>query len=96
MVLVELDGEIQRLRDWRHDKVEPFMVSTEWRLKEMERLLREMGPKLDRVARADEIAEAVSQRMGEDRTVRFTHWQRLGGFLLGMIALGDLIANLIR
>lgn len=77
-------GEIGRSRDRLH-KIESTCLAIEWRVKVIEATLRELEPKVDRLARADEIAEAVRQRIGTDRRVRFTRFQRFAAYAAALV-----------
>lgn len=51
--------EIEKLRNWRHDEVIPALVSLRGRIQAVEVTLHEIEPRLERLARADEVAAAV-------------------------------------
>lgn len=69
-----------RSRERLH-KIESTCLGIEWRLKVIEAKLTEIEPKVDHLARADEIAEAVRVRIGSDRRVRFTRFQRFAAYV---------------
>lgn len=92
---MDSDLEIQRLRDWRH-KADKTLLAFEWRIKEVERVLAVLTPKLERIARADEIAEAVSEKLNGRQRVRFTRWQVLGGLVVALAAVADTVARFLQ
>lgn len=69
-----------------------------WRLDSLERWRRDtVEPALGKVARmerADEIAEAVSNKLHRENVLRLTFLQKAGAFLLGVVTLADLIRGL--
>jgi septal ring factor EnvC (AmiA/AmiB activator) len=81
---VDDHNEIGRARERLH-KIESTCLAIEFRLKAIEHKLIVIEPKVDQLARADEIAEAVKQRIGSDRRVRFTRFQRLAAYLGALV-----------
>lgn len=71
------------------------MLAVSWQLKSIEDRLKVIQPKVDAMARADEIASAVNDRLGRDRRVRFTRWQRLGGYVIVLATVGDAVARFV-
>lgn len=90
---MDSDYEIQRLRDWRHE-ADATLLAFKWRIEQLEKIVRELGPKLDRMARSDEIADAVAERVRGDRRVKFTRWQTVFGLIATAAAVADTIAHL--
>lgn len=77
-------AELQRSRDRLHS-IEKSITAIKWRLESIEGRLVKIEPQVERMARADDIAEAVKQRIGTDRRVRFTQRQQI---LAAMVAAG--------
>ena len=57
----ELRREIDRIRDWRHNEVVPALASLRGRLHVAEGRLDKLEPAVERMAKADEIADAVKR-----------------------------------
>lgn len=74
----DLDLAVLRLA-WRLDAID------EWRDK-IDRRLGEHEAQLDHLMRADEIADAISERLKSERTMRLSWAQRVGAFLIGTAA----------
>lgn len=72
------------------------MLAVAWRLKSIEDRLKVIQPKVDAMARADDIAAAVNDRLGRDRRVRFTRWQRLGGYIVVLVTVGDAASRFLH
>lgn len=53
--------EIEKLRNWRHDVVTPELLSQRGRLRVAEGRLDKLEPAVERMAHADEIADAVKR-----------------------------------
>jgi hypothetical protein len=79
------------LRDWRHDVATPALVAAREQLKQqsadlamVRRRLDDVEQRIDRMARADEIAEAVTERLAENterhgrsRRGRLNAWEQI-------------------
>lgn len=87
--------DVIRLRDWRHQVVTPELAALRERESELRRRMDAIEPKVERMARADEIADAVSERLHERREVVFTVWQKVGAALVGGIAIADFVRSLV-
>lgn len=85
----DLRREVERLRDWRHKEVVPALASARGRLKLLEVDVAEMKPKLDRMAQADEVAEAVRKLIWKAATV-------VGGVLVGVAAISAALATYLH
>jgi hypothetical protein len=85
------DQELVRLRDWRHNVATPALVAAREQLKQttadlhmVKRRLDDVEQRLNRMARADEIAEAVTERLAENteqsrkiRRGRLNAWEQI-------------------
>lgn len=85
----DLRREIDRLRDWRHTEVVPALASLRGRLKILEVDVAELKPKVDRMAQADEIADAVRKLIWKAATV-------VGGVLVGVAAISAALATYLH
>lgn len=86
-----LREEVVRLRDYRHNVVAPALAAARAQLKQttadlhmVERRLDDVEQRLNRMARADEIAEAVTTRLAENteqskklRRGRLNAWEQI-------------------
>jgi predicted nucleic acid-binding Zn ribbon protein len=86
-----LREEVVRLRDWRHNVAAPELSAAIARAKQLsadllvvERRLKDVETQLARMARADEIAEAVTTRLAENteqskkiRRGRLNAWEQI-------------------
>jgi hypothetical protein len=89
---VDVEHELQRLRDWRH-AADGTLVAFKLRIEQLEKVVASLTPKIDRLARADEIAEAVRLKLDGAQRVKFTRWQVLGGLIVAAAAVADTIAR---
>lgn len=87
--------EVVRLRDWRHNVAAPRLSAALAQVKQLsadltmvKRRLDDVESRLDRMARADEIAEAVTQHARKSRRGILTAWQAL---LVGAAALAGIV-----
>jgi hypothetical protein len=100
--------EIIRLRDRNHDVLSAitglrFQVEDlrEWRaetrtqLGVLSRRCDELAEQIDRVLKADEIADAVANRMAQQNTLRLTVVQKAAAFMLAAVALAGGIKGLV-
>jgi hypothetical protein len=92
--------EVVRLRNWRHDVATPALVAAREQLKQLSADLAMVGRRLDdveqrlnRMARADEIAEAVAAKMSATRRSLFTTGEKLGAFTVGALGVASLISQ---
>lgn len=92
-----LAQEIARLRDWRHDHVDPELLAHGWRIdaldrvrKDVERRLVLCENELQTMTKADEIARAVSDQVRKDRQLGLTLLQKVG---VGAFALCSPLAS---
>jgi predicted nucleic acid-binding Zn ribbon protein len=86
-----LYDEVVRLRDWRHNVASPEIAAALAQAKQlsadldvMDRRLDDVEHRLNRMARADEIAEAVTERLAENteqsrkiRRGRLNAWEQV-------------------
>lgn len=61
----------------------------------MERRLEKLEPVVERIARADELAEAVAARVGRQRRVKLTRWQTIGGWVVALAAITDTVSRFL-
>lgn len=73
---------------WRLDALD------EWR-KKVEKARRDMTTQIENLARADQIAKAVSAQMKRDSVIGLTSLQKIGAFIVGVVLLADSIKGLI-
>lgn len=91
---MDLDREVQRLRDWRHG-TDKTLWSIGLQLKQLREDVTAITPEVHRLTDADRIAREVAKRLRSSETVRFTKWQRVGGFVLGLAAVADTVARIV-
>lgn len=93
--------EILRLRDRMHDvggelAALHHQVSDLHRSRaELQRKLDELGEQVGRMARADDIADAVAARVNAANTLRLTTAQRLLGAAIGLTSLATALKVLV-
>ena len=87
--------ELLRLRDWRHEVVIPALVATREQLKAQQARLDALEPKVARMVQADEIAEAVTEKMTAARRGLLTTGEKLGGACVGAAAIASVVLQLI-
>lgn len=87
--------EIVRLRDWRHDVADPKLSAAIARAMQLakdldvvRRRLDEVEAKVERMARADEIAEAVTDHARKSRRGILNAWEKI---VLGAAALAGVV-----
>ena len=88
--------ELLRLRDWRHEVVTPALAANREQLKQHERRLAEVEPQLARMAKADEIADAVTEHMRSARRGLLTTGEKLGGLAVGLAAVVSVVLQLLH
>jgi hypothetical protein len=95
-----LREEVVRLRDWRHSVVTPGLSAAIARAVKLAEDLEVVGRRLDdveqrlnRMARADEIAEAVAAKMSATRRSLFTTGEKVGAFTVGALGVASLISQ---
>lgn len=84
----ELRREIERLRDWRHNQVVPELSSLRGRLHVAEGRLDRVEPQVERLAHADEIADAVKRVVWKAALA-------LGAFIVGTATVAGVIAAFV-
>lgn len=92
---MDLEHELLRARERLH-KVESSVLAVDLNVKNLRRVVDEIVPKVNHLARADEIAEAVAQRVDSQRQVTFTavqKWTAVIGLLLLAIDVGTRLAG---
>ena len=81
-------GELQRLRDWRHE-VEPELVSLRGRLSALEGRMKKVEPEVEKMASQQKIEAAVSSALRKERVTFLSRGQKIAS------AIGDTVAFLI-
>lgn len=64
-------------------------------LAETKRVLDDLSPKIERMARAEEVAAEVKKVMRDERKVRFTKWQQLAGLVSLAAVVADTVARFV-
>jgi hypothetical protein len=77
-------GEIERLRNWRHDEVVPALASLMGRLSAAEARLQKLEPEVERMARAEAIADAVTANLRARRGQLFSRTEKGIALLVGI------------
>ena len=85
--------ELLRLRDWRHEVVTPALAAAGALLKAHEDRLSAIEPRVNALARADEIADAVTKRMQEARRGLLTTGEKIGGALVGLASVAAVVSQ---
>ena len=57
--------------------------------------MADIEPRVERMAKAQEIADAVADRMHERRGEWLTGWQKAAGGLVGLAAVADFVRGII-
>lgn len=65
-------------------------------LTENRRILDELSPKVERMARAEEVAAEVKKVLRDERRVRFTKWQQLAGLVAVATAIADTVSHFVN
>lgn len=65
-------------------------------LTESRRILDELSPKVERMARAEEVAAEVKKVLRDERRVRFTKWQQLAGLVAVATAIADTVSHFVN
>lgn len=65
------------------------------RLLGLETRMDRVEPKVEALARADEIAVAVADKLHERRGQIFTVWQKLGAAFVGIAAVADFVRGVV-
>ena len=96
----DLDYEVTRLRDWRHntDKAlwgvgESVKDLMRWRKEEVNPQLKAHEQAIQNLLHTDEIAEKVSDAMKGRAKLELTVLQKLGAILIGAIAIADFVRS---
>jgi hypothetical protein len=85
--------ELLRLRDWRHEVVTPALAAAGALLKVHEDRLAAIEPRVAALARADEIADAVTERMKAARRGLLTTGEKIGGALVGLASVAAVVSQ---
>lgn len=88
--------EIVRLRDWRHEVVTPALAANREQLRRHEERLRELEPRVEAMAHADEIADAVTAHIQKARRGLLTTGEKIGGLAVGVAAVASVIVQLLH
>jgi TATA-binding protein-associated factor Taf7 len=105
-----LNEEVVRLRDWRHNVATPALVAAREQLKQLSadlsmtrRRLDDVEQRLNRMARADEIAEAVTERLAENteqsrkiRRGRLNAWEQVAVGTAAVVGTASVVLQLIH
>lgn len=89
-------AEIEKLRVWRHDVVSPELAAARAQLKAHEKRLGEIEPRVEAMAHADEIADAVTEHMQKARRGLLTTGEKLGGLAVGLAAVVSVVLQLLH
>lgn len=65
-------------------------------LTESRRILDELSPKVERMARAEEVAAEVKKVLRDESRVRFTKWQQLAGLVAVATAIADTVSHFVN
>lgn len=85
--------ELLRLRDWRHEVVTPALAAAGALLKVHEDRLSAIEPRVNALARADEIADAVAAKMQATRRSLFTTTEKIGAAIVGALTIASLVSQ---
>jgi hypothetical protein len=90
------DDELIRLRDWRHGVVAPQLESLRLKVDMALERLDKLEPQVARMARADEIADAVTEHIRASRRGLLSTGEKVAGLAVGAVALANLIAQFVH
>lgn len=100
---MDRDYEIERLRDWKHDYVDPTLVAFKFRIELTEQEQSRLDERLSRLWRtvndmveADKIADAVAKKVQKRNKLELTLVQRFAGAIIFGIAVADFLGIHIR
>ena len=88
-------GELERLRNWRHDVAMPELASLRGRLQSLEGRMADIEPQVERMAKADDIADAVTEHIQASRRGLLSTGEKLGGLAVGVAAVASVIVQLL-
>jgi hypothetical protein len=102
--------ELVRLRNWRHDVATPALVAAREQLKQqsadlamVNRRLDDVEQRLNRMARADEIAKAVTERLAANteqsrkiRRGRLNAWEQVAVGTAAVVGTASVVLQLIH
>lgn len=91
-----LKDEVIRLRDWRHGTVSPSLTAVTMQLAQLRREVDELKPRVEAMARADEIADAVTAHMRSHRRGLLTTGEKLGGLAVGIAAIASVVSQFLH
>lgn len=93
--------EILRLRDRAHDLANSLVAAqyqiatlNEWR-RDIDAWKRDVEEQIDKIVKAEEIAEAVADRIRSDRSFQFTIVQKLAASLVGAVMVAGAVKALV-
>lgn len=86
------EHEAQRTRERLH-KLESSLIALNLNVKALRATVDAIGPKVDQLAKADEIAAAVSEHMSRNRKGVFSRNQRVVGYLGVALVAADLVSH---
>lgn len=96
-------GEIVRLRDWRHDEVEPRLAAYEKTLEFLrgrgdgfERRLTALEERMQAMAESEKIGQAVAAAMQKQHGGSLTRRQRLVGYLVALAAVVGAVIQVVH
>ena len=75
--------------EWRVDELD------KWREKIVDGKLHDLSNRVQAMSRADDIANAVTERMHKDAKFGFSTAQKVGALVVGLVLLADGIKGLI-
>lgn len=86
--------EILRLRDRMH-AVEGKAAALEWLVDDLREWRAQARTQLEDLVKADDVAEAVAERMKRDRALGLTFVQKAAAFVVGAVLLADSVRGLL-
>lgn len=90
---MDSESEILRLRDWRHDEVDPLLRAHMLRIELLEADMKTLKPSVASMLEDDRIEKGVNLRIRNEHTLRFTRLQRFGALALGLVSLAGVVSN---
>lgn len=87
--------EILRLRDRIHD-IDASIVAFRLLIDDLREWRAQARVQLEDLVKADDVAEAVTERMRKDRTLGLTFVQKACAFVVGGVVLADAVKGLLQ
>lgn len=89
---MNLDYEMQRMREWRHD-TDKVLWAQNALLRQLTEDVAAIKPTVESMARSEDIAVEVARRLRNAHKITLTRWQRIAAFALAAIPAMDIASH---